>query len=326
MIYILLLAAVLLFVYLFVGRTTPADKISWGVDFSKEYAEGFGLNWKDVYLGILDDLGVKHIKLAAQWDLIEPKKDKYDFNDLDFEVREAEERNVGLIMVLGIKTPRWPECHVPGWASSMSPEERDGEVLKAMGVVVKRYKNSPAVTMWQVENEPFFPFGNCLARSDGYLEREIALVKGLDAGRKVLISDTGEWSLWFRAAKAGDIVGATLYRRAWFGPLKEYVSYPFTPVYYARRALLIKWFFGKDVINIEYQAEPWSNISVKDLSPEERDKTMTHDLFKSDIEFAKKTGFNEFYFWGVEWWYWVKTKQGDGFYWDEARNIIKGNQ
>ena len=87
-----------------------------------------------------------------------------------------------------------------------------------MTEVVERYKDSKAIAYWQVENEPLFKFGLCPSwyyQNDDFLKKEVALVKSLDPSRKIIISDSGEQSTWFSAAKVGDIVGITMYRDVW---------------------------------------------------------------------------------------------------------------
>ena len=130
---------------------------------------------------------------------------------------------VKLIMVVGMKTGRWPECHLPGWVTDMSKEERESEVLEYLQEMVLRYGGSSTIISWQIENEPFFPFGECPWYDKEFLGEEIRLVKSLSE-RPVIISDTGEWSLWFRAAKLGDIVGTTMYRRVWAKDFKFYFT------------------------------------------------------------------------------------------------------
>jgi hypothetical protein len=102
-----------------------------------------------------------------------------------------------------------------------------------------------------------------------------------------------------------------------------YLNYPFPPVFYWRKAQLVKKFFNKDVINVELQAEPWGPKASQDLTKEEREKTMSLEKFKENIEFAKKTGLKEFYLWGGEWWYWLKTKQNDKRIWNEAKLLFR---
>ena len=83
------LILLLIFVgYFFIGSPPRAEKITWGVNFSQKQAENLGLDWKENYLALLDDLKVKNIKLITHWDLIEPNKDDYRFEDLDWQIKK----------------------------------------------------------------------------------------------------------------------------------------------------------------------------------------------------------------------------------------------
>jgi hypothetical protein len=324
---IALLIAVLC--YFFVGWAPAAKNIIWGVNFSQMQAEQLKLNWKEAYLAIIDNLGAKNIKLHTQWDWVEGKKDDYFFEDIDWQIKKAEEKNVKIIYVVGMKTGRWPECHIPAWAKNISKEEQQIQVLEYIKQVVLRYKNSPAIAFWQVENEPLFPFGQCPSwYYDGgkFLKEEVKLVKSLDSTRQIIVSDSGEQSMWNKAAQIGDIVGTTMYRKAWMHITDEIgfrVDFLLTPVNYWRKAQIIKKIFGKDVICIELQAEPWTSEPFYNVSLQDQEKTMNLSLFKENIEYAKKTGLNKFYFWGTEWWYWLKTTQNKPEIWNEAKILFK---
>jgi len=318
----LLFLLILFFSLFFIGSVPQADKIAWGVNFSQKHSQSLGLDWKENYLALLDDLKVKNIKLAAHWDLIEPQENQFNFQDLDWQIEKAEEKGVKLVLAIGMKTPRWPECHVPEWAKSKSKQEQQEEILKMLENIVLRYKDSPVIKYWQVENEPFFPFGDCQWVDKGFLKKEIDLVKSLDKKDRVLISDSGEGSFWIQAAIFGDIVGTTMYKKAWFHQLGFYIHYPFPPIFYARKAQIINKLFDKEVICVELQAEPWGPKLLYDSPMEEQEKTMNLEQFKANIEFAKKTGLKEFYFWGSEWWYWMKEKQNRPAIWDEAKKIF----
>lgn len=309
------------FLYLFFGEAPKQEEIIFGVNFSQKHAQDLGLNWKKVYLALLDDLKVREIKLAAHWDLIEPEKDKFNFSDLDWQIKTAEEKGAKLLLVIGMKTGRWPECHIPEWAKNLSKKEQQKEILEMIKEVVLRYKNSSTIERWQVENEPFFPFGVCPWVDREFLKKEISLVKSLDKKREIVISDSGEGSFWLQAAYFGDIVGTTMYRKVWVRQLGIYLTYPFPPVFYWRKAQIIKKLFGKDVICIELQTEPWGPKLLYDSPLEEQQKTMNLEQFKKNIDFAKRTGLKEFYLWGAEWWYWLKAKQGDFAIWDKAREL-----
>lgn len=321
-----LILFILVLAYFFVGSAPEAKEIKWGVNFSQKHSESLGLDWKENYSALLDDLGAKNLKIAVNWDLIEPENGRYYFDDLDWQARKAEEKEAGMILVIGIKTSRWPECHIPSWAVGLNKEEQQKEILEMIEKIVLRYKDNPAVSMWQVENEPLFPFGECPAwvGDREFLKKEIELVRNLDyKKRPVIISDSGEFSFWAEAAGLGDVVGITLYQKVWFQELSLYISYPFRPVYYWRKAQIIKKLFNKRVMVVELQAEPWGPTLLYDLPLEEQKKTMDLRQFRKNINFAKKTGFDEFYLWGDEWWYWLKEKQNQPEIWNEAKKLFR---
>jgi len=98
---IILILILLLFCYFFVGWAPKAKNITWGVDFSQSESEYLKLNWKEAYLAIINDLGVKNIKLHTNWNWIEGKENKFYFNDIDWQIKEAQDHNVNIIYVLG---------------------------------------------------------------------------------------------------------------------------------------------------------------------------------------------------------------------------------
>lgn len=322
MLYILI-PLFLLMGFFFVGRPKPAENIIWGVNFSQKHAELLGLGWQETYTALINDLGIKNIKLAVHWDLIEPERGNYNFEDLDWQIDEADKKEIKLLLVIGMKTPRWPECHIPEWAKSLNKEEQQENILNLLKEIVLKYKDRVSVAAWQVENESFFPFGDCPWTDKEFLKKEIELVKSLDGQkRSVVISDSGEGSFWIQAAKLGDIVGTTMYRKVWIRELGIYLSYPFPPNFYWAKAQIIKNLFNKKVICVELQAEPWGPKLLYDSSPEEQEKSMTLKQFQENIKFSQKTGFDTFYLWGAEWWYWMKEKQNNSSFWEEAKKLF----
>jgi hypothetical protein len=323
--------------FLFLVKMKPAAKISWGMDFSQKYAQQLGLDWKETYSALIDDMGVKNLKVAVDWDILEGDRGKFNFTDLDWQITKAGESGASVIPIIGMKTSRWPECHVPLWAKNLSKEKQQEEIVKMIEAIVLRYKNNQTVKYWQVENEAFFPFGECPWVDSNFLKKEVAIVRELDSlGRPVIISDSGEGSFWFSASKIGDIVGTTMYKKVWFTTpfflskyfgreIKTglYVYYPFPPAFYGRKAEIIDKIFHKKVICIELQAEPWTNSFVTSTPQKEQEKTMDLEKFKKNIEFAKETGLSEFYLWGGEWMYWMKTKQNSQAIWDEAKKLFQ---
>jgi len=176
----LLLILIGAFCFFFIGKAKPAENINWGVVFSQKHAELLGLDWKENYSAILDDLKVKNLKLVAYWDLIESQPKKYDFSDLDWQIQEAQKKEAKILLVVGRKEPRWPECHIPKWAKDLNTKKQQAEVLDFIKQTILRYQKSDAIIAWQVENEPFFSFGKCPPPNKQFLEKEVSLVKSLD--------------------------------------------------------------------------------------------------------------------------------------------------
>ncbi len=310
-------------VYFLVGRAPESGKIVWGMNFSQKHAEQLGLDWKSVYLALFDELGVKQVRVATYWDLIQPEDGRYSFDDLDWQINTAAEKGIKVMLVIGMKSPRWPECHIPDWASGLSKSDQQEKILKLLEEIVLRYGDREAIFAWQIENEPLFNFGLCPWLDRDFLRREVKLVKQSDyKTRPIVISDSGEWSFWLDAAQFGNIVSSTLYRKVRMEQYDRYVTYPLPAVSYWRRADLVRKLFNKAVIVGELQAEPWCKHLLYNCSPEEQEKTMNLKQFRLNVEYAKRTGLSEFYFWGGEWWYWLKTRQQDPAIWEEAKQLF----
>ena len=320
LIIVVFLTIVILVVYfIFIPRR---ENVIYGVTFSKTFAEHLELDWKETYLAILDDAGAKRIRLPSYWTEVEPERNRYSFDDLDWQIEEAEKRNVKMIIVLGQKQPRWPECHIPKWAGELNENERQEELLEIIEKVVERYKDKKGITAWQVENEPFLPFGECPKLDKDFLDREISLVRSLDS-RPIIISDSGELGTWYNAASRADILGTTLYRIVWDKYL-GYVHYPVASISYRIKAAIIMYLTGVEkIIIVELQAEPWGPEIVNNSSLEEQYKSMSPEQFRENIEYVKKIEFSEAYLWGAEWWYWLKTKKGDDRIWEEAKKVFE---
>jgi hypothetical protein len=324
-IYVLIFIVVLVlisFVY-FYFSVKKENNPQWGVNFSQKHAYYLGLDWRVVYTALLDDLKVKKIKVAAYWDLIESNEGVYDFSDLDWQIKEAEKRDAKIILAFGLKAPRWPECHDPGWLNGKEASVKNEKLLQYLGKIVQRYNASPSISGWQVENEPFFKFGECSKINEDFLKKEIELVKSIDQNKRpIIISDTGEWSFWIKAAGSGDVVGITMYKKIWLNEWNRYFDYHIPAAFYQARAGIIKTFFNKEVICGELQAEPWGKVLLYDSPLEEQVKTMNLEQFKENVKFARKTGLKEFYLWGAEWWYWMKDKNQNPEIWNEAKNLF----
>lgn len=300
---------------------TPQE---YGVSFSAPQARGLGLNWKEAYLALLDTVGVKHLRLSAYWDSIEAKKGVYDFSELDYQINEAAKRNADVLLALGRKLPRWPECHVPIWAQNISEEEQQQYVRTLIERVVTRYKDDPAITMWQLENEPLLSFGICPPADAEFLVREQDTIRALDTSRPILITDSGELNSWLGASQYGDMLGTTMYRTVFSKRTKTlfHYDYIFPSWLYRVKANYIGFLRNKDVLISELQGEPWGSKPFTEMSKEERHASFSPERFQEIAAFAKRTQLPIAYWWGAEYWYWEQVKNNDSSYMDIAKQIF----
>ena len=314
------------FLFIFAGLSfyDIPSKISYGVSFSKFHSDELGLEWKEVYLAILDDLKVKKLRLGAHWPMIEPSKGKFNFVELDYQMEEARKRGARVILAVGRRLPGWPECHDPDWVKPLSISERQSQTLLYIEAVVRRYRGHESLIYWQVENEPFlrnFSKENCGVFRKEFLTEEISLVRGLDPSHQILITDSGEISTWREAYSSGDIFGTSVYLYVWthwLGPIR----YPMTPAFFrAKRNFTELIYGGKPAILIELSTEPWLLKPIVDTDMSIIEERMSMEKFNNTISFAKKTSFREQYLWGAEWWYWMKIKDREE-YWQRAKEIF----
>ena len=108
---IILAIIVAVFCYFYVGKAPVPKNVTWGVDFSQMQAQSLGLDWKQTYSAIINDLGAKNIKIHTQWDWIEGKKGEYYFGDTDWQLNQAKENGVKqfiLISSLAVTKPEHP--------------------------------------------------------------------------------------------------------------------------------------------------------------------------------------------------------------------------
>jgi len=309
-------------VYLFTGQAELTDQVDFGVTFSQKFAQEMGLDWQDTYLAILNDLRVDKLRLVAYWPIIEPEPGQYSFEDLDWQIDEATRQDAQVILAIGRKVPRWPECHIPDWAKNLSEDEQQARILALLTKVVKRYRDNQTIKYWQVENEAFLKgFGQCPPLDEQFLDREISLVRQLDhSGRPIVMTASGELSSWLKPALKGDIFGTTLYRIVWIEKIGHF-KYPIPAVFYYKRAKLVKWLSGVEkMIVIELQGEPWGPRAIYETAVWKQAKSMDLDKFKGIIDYARRTGFEEAYLWGAEWWYWRK-EHGNNALWQEAKEL-----
>jgi hypothetical protein len=323
----MLILSILIGVLLFIlARKEVPEQIQYGMSFNTMYANELGLDWKETYDAILDELGVRHLRLAAHWPMVEPIDDIYNFEELDYQIARAEEVGAEVVFAVGRRLPRWPECHVPSWAAKLSEAERQAQTLDYASVVINRYKNSPAIKYWQIENEPYlevFAKDHCGEFDEPFFEREVAHFRSLDNTRPFLITDSGNLGTWIGPYKHGDAFGTSVYIHFWNPELGQFRTI-IPPWFYRVKESLLALFYGeKETMLIELSAEPWLLEPITNVDIETQYSRMDLEKLNDILEYAKDTRYEKQYLWGAEWWYWL-DKKGHPEMWERGRKLYGG--
>jgi hypothetical protein len=223
---------------------------------------------------------------------------------------------------------------MPDWARNKPVGKWQPQLEAFMAAVVNRYKDSPALDSYQVENEFFLKgFGECHLTASSMdrsrLVSEYKLVKRLDPGHKTIINRSNNALGWPVGEPMPDEFGISIYKRVWDAALtKRYVEYPFPAWYYAFVAGWQKMMTGKDMIIHELQAESWGprGQGLSEISLEEANKSFNAERFEHRIEFGKGTGMREIYLWGAEYWYYRVVHENDDSIWDVAKEAFRNNK
>lgn len=295
-----------------------------GVSFIPAYAESLGLDPQETMDALIEDVGVRHFRLVSYWSQLEAEQGTYDFSLLDWQFRKAEVANAKVTLSLGLRQPRWPECHMPQWAQNQPEAVWQPQLEKFMTAVVNRYKDSPALASYQVENEFFLKgFGICTNHNRQRLVAEYNLVNKLDPNHKIIIARSNNALGWPAGEPRPDEFGISIYKRVWDAKLtKRYLEYPFPAWYYGFVAGWQQMVTGRGMMIHELQAETWTpNFqSIQDTPLAEQNKSFNAERFRDRVEYGKATGMREMYLWGGEYWYYRMVKLDDPSLWNVARD------
>jgi hypothetical protein len=304
-----------------------------GTTFVSGYAQYFDLNPQETMQAMIDDAGFRQFRLVSYWDKIEGTQGIYDFSDLDWQFQKVEAAHGKISLAIGLRQPRWPECHMPSWAAQMPMTQWEPKLKEFMQAVMERYRNSPALESYQLENEFFLDvFGKCPDFSRDRLIREFDFAKRVDRDHPIFIARSNN-ALGFPVGKpTPDEFGVSVYKRVWDKTItKRYFEYPLPPWFYSSLAGGGEILTGKNLIIHELQMEAWlpdtGKFAMNDLgSLDEQYKSMNAERLKDRFEYGKDTGVRTMYTWGAEWWYWHKVKANDPSMWNVAKDeIAKAN-
>lgn len=323
------LAVFIILGYFFFGIPSVDPKTAYGVTWSATYSKELGIDSQKGLEAALDDLGVRRFRIPSYWNLIEAEKGKKDFSILQNQLDAIAGRGGKAIVVVGATQPRWPECWLPTWAQGLTAADREQAQMDYVRETVRHFAGHPALESWQVENElSLFSFGLCKDQRKEFVIDEMKNVRTIDAeiakGKNphpIYTADSGELSTWLGFAPYVDGKGVSTYRlvREPGGKVIRYFFLP--PFIYFRHALLVRpWI--KTIFVSEFQMEPWELAPLSILPLEEQMKTFDLNQMKNSFHFAERMRMPSVYFWGAEWWYWMKEVKQQPAFWDEAKTFL----
>jgi hypothetical protein len=250
---------------------------------------------------LLDATDPDLVRLPIYWESVEPAAGTLDFASVDalLAVVEAHDatasRPTQVVLTIGARNFLYPELHEPAWAAPrQQPHLNDvqsGAAYRAFfDGSLMRYRSSPLLYAWQIENEPLDYVGNVSTGDDqikvAQLSWEIAEAHKVDPAHEVVMTTFDGWNVTVdvlqryaspvlallggypsghpaEALAAGDALGLDLY-----------IDGPSTPLRFTNPDLRSAWkqqaidFWAaqakaqsKQLWLTEMQAQPWSKSS-----------------------------------------------------------------
>lgn len=280
----------------------PIDPQKYGVSFSIKQCRNFGIKPQETLRWLIEDAGFRRLRLMSYWNEHEKKQGEYDFTELDWQIKMAEENGCLVSLCLGARQPRWPENHWPDWVWKGPKQWRTEELLAYIKVVVERYKDRDVITSYQLENEALLEsFGRRPEVDRKRLRQEFKLIRKLDPDKPIIMTTSTSWGIPFRRP-IPDIVGFSYYRIL-YGGGKYHHAFHF-PKLDQLRSLGIKVLHRKPSFIHELQLEPWGPTAIWKMTIPEQDKSMSPAHIHKNVSLARKTGLYPIDLWGGEWWYW----------------------
>jgi hypothetical protein len=312
-------------------HTNDGQPLELGASFIPDYAESYGLDPQQTLQAMLEPasdggLGLKQLRLVSYWEDIEPQPGVYDFSTLDWEFALANQYGAKVSLSIGLRQPRWPECHVPTWVNMSDKAQWEPQLYSFMHAVVNHYKNNPALGSYELENEYFLKvFGQCTNFDRSRLVSEFNMVKQWDPNHTIIISRSDNWVGIPVGQPTPDEFAISVYKRVWDATFTHrYFEYPLPPWFYGALAGYEKLWSGKNMIIHELQAEPWApnGLQLTQLSTQEMAKSMNANILKKRIQYGEDTGMRTIYLWGAEWWYWMKVDKNDPSDWNVVKQAV----
>ena len=105
------------------------------------------------------------VRLPIYWELVEPTPEQRDFSSIDELLEVVAQHNLHssvttrVVLTVGARNFLYPELHAPAWAGPrtqpyLGQAQSDFPYRDYFAMTITRYRTSPLLYAWQVENEP----------------------------------------------------------------------------------------------------------------------------------------------------------------------------
>ncbi|MBW4538083.1 MAG: cellulase family glycosylhydrolase [Myxacorys chilensis ATA2-1-KO14] len=296
----------------------PANRVEIGATFIQMNAEALNLDWKAAYKEIINDLGINHVRIPVFWDQIESAPGIFNWSAIDWQMKEAAKANANVLLVVGHRVPRYPECYAPAWTQNFNDQEFKQSLLNMIEATVLHLKDYPALEAWQIENEPLAKIlgkiwgGQTCREVAPFMTEEIKFVRSLDPTHPTVVTfATTPWmasQLRQTLKFDSDVIAVTLFNKLFFrspvfnGYVEMFKLGFISPLRLAYQKAVAEH-QGKQFWIAELQAEPWGPDGPYQFEhPEDAYLSMNPERLTETWTYAMQAGISKLYFWGAEWW------------------------
>jgi hypothetical protein len=301
-----------------------------GFSFSAEESVWAGRDPIQDLTTLLDTTQPDLVRLPIYWEDVEPAPDMLDFAGIDPLLAVVANHNVTaihptrVVLTIGARNFLYPELHEPDWAGPRQQPFLDqaqaGDAYRLyFDSSIERYRGSPLLYAWQVENEPLDQVGNILTGTDqisaAQLDWEVGEVHRLDPLHEAVVTTYNGLNLYVdlmqlyapsllfgdtynghpqEALNAGDALGLDLYVD---GPNVPYRHLTTTYLRAQWKQQILHFWAGraskqgKSLWLAEMQAQPWQDSNT--FKPK--------DLLASAVDYRQES-LQVVLMWGVETW------------------------
>jgi hypothetical protein len=331
----------------------PSGPVQVGISFSPERAEYLGLDYRDAFKR-LEALHFRIIRLSAYWDEI----DRDGYGRLDWLMNEARRSHQPILLTVGMKALGWPEFFIPpallpvniGSGQDIATDAGlRNATLSFIGDTVLRYRDSPVLYAWQIENEPLNRAGPQRLWIDAsFLKAEVSSVRQVDDHhRPMIVNAFSHFNLIFDQVSArqgfdlqqllgfdadsaerdslsvlskGDILGLDVYTAIGYQFLGQNHLAQADADWPERLAGVrdLARSQDKQAWITEAQAEPWEASDGSFANP----KSISPKAIRSTFANLKDEGYSTVLFWGAEYWLWQQD-HGDAGWLNTIKAILR---